>query len=58
MFKAFLGFLAGLMFVSIAGYVMMPKLMFSERASPFGLEETVARIQHNIEDSPVLKEKG
>lgn len=58
MIKAFVGFLAGLIFVSITGYVMMPKLMFSERASPFGLEETVARIQHNIAHNPVLKEKG
>lgn len=58
MFKAFVGFLAGLMFVSISGYVMMPKMMFKERVSPFGMEETIARIQHNIQDNPVLKERG
>ncbi len=27
----------------------MDSLMFTERPSPFGVEETVARIQHNIE---------
>ena len=58
MFKAFIGFLAGVMFVSIVGYVMMPQMMFNERVSPFGMEETIARIQHNIEDSPELKAKG
>lgn len=58
MFKAFIGFLAGLMFVSIAGYVMMPHMMFNERVSPFGMEETIARIQHNIQDNPELKAHG
>jgi uncharacterized protein (DUF302 family) len=58
MFKAFIGFLAGVMFVAIVGYVMMPSMMFTEHSSPFGMEETIARIQHNIEDSPELKAKG
>jgi uncharacterized protein (DUF302 family) len=39
-------------------YAMMDKLMFHETPSPFGLEETVARIQHNVENNPQLKAKG
>jgi uncharacterized protein (DUF302 family) len=58
MLKAIIGFVAGILVVAVAGYVMMPHMMFNEVQSPFGLEETVARIQHNIEDSPELKAKG
>lgn len=58
MLKAALGFIVGVLVVAIAGYVMMPHMMFKETQSPFGLEETIARIQHNIADSPELKEKG
>ena len=58
MLKAVLGFLAGVLVVAVAGYVMMPHLMFKETVSPFGMEETVARIQHNIQDDPELKEHG
>jgi uncharacterized protein (DUF302 family) len=37
---------------------MAGSLMFNEVQSPFGLEETVARIQHNVEENPQLKAKG
>ena len=58
MLKAILGFIVGILIVAGGGYVMMPSLMFNETVSPFGMEETVARIQHNIQDNPVLKEHG
>ncbi|OYY95618.1 MAG: hypothetical protein B7Y41_03735 [Hydrogenophilales bacterium 28-61-23] len=58
MLKAVLGFVAGVVIVALVGWMMMPSMMFTERVSPFGMEETVARIQHNIEDSPELKAKG
>ena len=56
--KALLGFVVGIVVVALGGWMMMPSLMFSERVSPFGLEETVARIQHNIANNPELKAKG
>ncbi len=58
MLRIIIGFLFGLAVVAGAGYVMMPHMMFHETASPFGFEETIARIQHNIQDNPVLKEHG
>lgn len=58
MLKALIGFIAGILVVSVGGYLAMPHLMFNEVQSPFGFEETIARIQHNIEDNPQLKEKG
>lgn len=58
MLKAVLGFVAGVLLVAVGGYLMMPSMMFNEVQSPFGLEETVARIQHNIVETPALKEKG
>ncbi len=58
MLKAVLGVFAGIVFTAVAGYLMMPSMMFNETVSPFGFEETIARIQHNIADSPELKEKG
>lgn len=58
MLKAVIGFIAGALFVAIAGWLMMPHLMFNETVSPFGFEETIARIQHNIADNPELKAKG
>jgi len=42
----------------ILAWNMAGSLMFNEVQSPFGLEETVARIQHNVEDNPQLKAKG
>ena len=58
MFKAFIGFVLGVLVVAVSGYFMMPSLMFNETPSPFGFEETIARIQHNIASDPELKEKG
>jgi uncharacterized protein (DUF302 family) len=58
MLKALIGFVAGVLVVIIGGYLAMPHLMFNEVQSPFGFEETIARIQHNIEDNPELKAKG
>ena len=58
MLKAIVGFVVGILVVAVGGYVMMPHMMFNEMQSPFGFEETIARIQHNIEDSPELKAKG
>ncbi len=58
MLKALIGFVAGVLVVAIGGYLAMPHLMFNEVQSPFGFEETIARIQHNIVDNPELKAKG
>jgi uncharacterized protein (DUF302 family) len=58
MLKAIVGFVVGVLVVAVAGYLMMPHMMFNETPSPFGFEETIARIQHNIADSPELKAKG
>jgi len=58
MLKAIAGFLIGVIVVAAGGYIMMPSLMFNEVQSPFGFEETIARIQHNLADNPVLQEKG
>ena len=58
MLKAVVGFVVGILVVAIGGFLAMPHLMFNETPSPFGFEETIARIQHNIADNPVLQEKG
>lgn len=58
MLKALVGFIVGIVGVAIAGWMMMPHLMFTERVSPFGMEETIARIQHNIVENPTLKANG
>lgn len=50
MLKLFGGFAAGVLAVAILAYVFMGSLMFREIESPFGVEETVARIQHNIQN--------
>ena len=49
MLKILGGMVLGLVLVMVLAYSMMSKLMFTEHLSPFGLEETVARIQHNIQ---------
>jgi uncharacterized protein (DUF302 family) len=49
MLKLIGSFFAGVVAVAIIGWNMMGGMMFNERVSPFGLEETVARIQQNIE---------
>jgi len=47
-YKGFLlGFLAGVIVFGAAAWKMMPGLMLNENASPYGLEETVDRIQKN-----------
>lgn len=58
MLKILAGIVVGILVTAIAGYLMMPSLMFTERPSPYGLEETIARIQHNIQDNPELKANG
>lgn len=45
------GFLVGAVFFAVVAWNMAGGLMFVERASPFGMDETVARIQHNILNS-------
>ncbi|GAB4167102.1 MAG: hypothetical protein Fur0039_04520 [Rhodocyclaceae bacterium] len=52
MLKALIGFVAGIAAAALLALAMMPRLMFTERASPYGMEETIARIQHNIQANP------
>jgi uncharacterized protein (DUF302 family) len=49
MLKIVGSFIGGIVFTAILAWNMMGGLMFVERVSPFGVEETVARIQHNIQ---------
>ena len=49
MLKTVGGVLAGLVIAGLGGWKFGGALMFNETPSPFGLEETVARIQHNIQ---------
>lgn len=58
MWKIISGVVLGLVLAGVGAYANMSNLMFTETVSPFGLEETVARIQHNIVNNPELKEKG
>jgi uncharacterized protein (DUF302 family) len=51
MIKLLLGFVVGIVVVALGGWMMMPSMMFTERVSPFGMEETIARIQHNIQNT-------
>jgi uncharacterized protein (DUF302 family) len=50
MLKVIGGFIAGLAFIGFMSYNFMSSLMFWEIPSPFGVEETVARIQQNIQN--------
>ncbi|MDD5250430.1 MAG: DUF302 domain-containing protein [Rhodocyclaceae bacterium] len=43
------GFIAGVAVVAVLVWAMAGSLMFREVPSPFGVEETVARIQQNIQ---------
>lgn len=43
------GFIAGIALMGALAWTMAGSLMFTEQVSPFGLEETVARIQQNIQ---------
>lgn len=45
------GFIVGMVFTVVLAWNMMAGLMFEEHVSPFGFEETVARVQHNIQDT-------
>jgi len=58
MVKLIVGLIAGMALTMVLAWNMAAGLMFNEVQSPFGMEETIARIQHNIEDSPQLKAKG
>jgi uncharacterized protein (DUF302 family) len=49
MFKIVGSFIVGIIFTGVLGWNMMGGLMFHEHLSPFGVEETVARIQQNIQ---------
>ncbi len=45
------GFVVGMAFIGILAWNMMGGLMFTERESQFGMEETVARIQQNVQNT-------
>jgi uncharacterized protein (DUF302 family) len=51
MLKVIGGFIAGMVVVVLLGYNYIGSLMFKEVVSPFGVEETVARIQQNIQNA-------
>ncbi len=49
MIKAVIGFILGIVFFGVVGWNMASDMMLREVASPFGVEETAARIQRNIQ---------
>ena len=49
MLKAVVGFIAGIIFFGVLGWNMASDLMLREVPSPYGVEETAARIQRNIQ---------
>ena len=51
MWKLIGSFVGGIVFTALVGWQMMPSMMFTERLSPFDMEETVARIQQNIQQT-------
>ena len=51
MLKIISGFIVGLVFIAALAYNFMSSLMFWEIPSPFGVEETAARIQQNIQNA-------
>jgi uncharacterized protein (DUF302 family) len=51
MLKLIGGFVAGMLATALLAWNLAGGLMFQERVSPFGMEETIARIQHNIQDT-------
>ncbi len=51
MLRVLTGFIAGLVVFAFLGWQYGGGMMVKEYPSPYGLEETVARIQHNILDS-------
>lgn len=50
MLKIISGFVAGLVFIGLMAYNFMSSMMFWEIPSQFGVEETAARIQQNIQN--------
>lgn len=55
--KVISGFLAGIILVALVAWKFGGEMMVIEHPSPFGVEETAARIQANIQGD-VLKEHG
>ncbi|HEX9625774.1 MAG TPA: DUF302 domain-containing protein [Acidiferrobacterales bacterium] len=51
MWKVIGGFVGGIVLTGVVGWLMMPSMMFTERESPFDMEETVARIQQNVQET-------
>ena len=51
MLKIIGSFFAGIILVAVLAYTFMGSLMFWEIESPFGVEETTARIQQNIQNA-------
>lgn len=51
MLKILGGLFLGLIFAAFSAYILAPSLMFHEQESPFSVEETVARIQQNIQNA-------
>ena len=49
MMKTILGFIAGIALFVILALIYAPNLMLKEYPSPFGVEETAARVQQNIQ---------
>ncbi len=49
MFKIISGFVVGILFTGIMAFLFAGQLMFHEHESPYGVEETAARIQANIQ---------
>ena len=49
MFKIISGFIVGVVFIGIMAFLFAGQFMFHEHESPFGVEETAARIQANIQ---------
>ncbi|MES9898065.1 MAG: DUF302 domain-containing protein [Sedimenticola sp.] len=51
MIKAVVGFVAGILLTAITALLFAGSLMFNEYQSPYGVDETAARIQANIKAS-------
>jgi uncharacterized protein (DUF302 family) len=52
MTKILTGFLVALVLVGVAAWNFAGAMMFNEIESPYGVEETAARIQRNIQETP------
>lgn len=51
MWKIIGGFFGGIIFIGLVAWQMMPSMMFNEKVSPYDMEETIARIQQNIQQA-------